>query len=92
MKFLWITRETPFAGAGGAQAYTVGLLRSLTEAGATGTLYVIGGGDPGLTTEEWGRLAMARADLQSLTDESLTSLRVLVEALEAVPRQEQQRL
>lgn len=39
--------------------------------------------------EEWGRLAMARADLQSLTDESLSSLRVLVEALEAAPREEQ---
>lgn len=35
--------------------------------------------------EEWGRLALARADLHSLTDESLRSLRVLVEALEAAP-------
>jgi hypothetical protein len=35
--------------------------------------------------EEWGRLALARADLHSLTNESLHSLRVLVEALGAAP-------
>jgi hypothetical protein len=38
--------------------------------------------------EEWGRLALARADLRSLTDESLNSLRVLVETLETAPRAE----
>jgi hypothetical protein len=38
--------------------------------------------------EEWGRLALARADLHALTNESLSSLRVLVEALETAPRAE----
>jgi hypothetical protein len=36
--------------------------------------------------EEWGRLALARADLHALTNESLNSLRVLVETLETAPR------
>jgi D-alanyl-D-alanine carboxypeptidase/D-alanyl-D-alanine-endopeptidase (penicillin-binding protein 4) len=31
--------------------------RPLDASGAVGTLYVIGGGDPGLTAEEWWRLA-----------------------------------
>jgi hypothetical protein len=35
--------------------------------------------------EEWSRLELARADLHTLTDESLDSLRVLVEALSVEP-------
>ncbi|HEX2485150.1 MAG TPA: D-alanyl-D-alanine carboxypeptidase/D-alanyl-D-alanine-endopeptidase, partial [Myxococcota bacterium] len=46
--------------------------RPLDASGAVGTLYVIGGGDPGLTAETWWRLA---AELRAL---GLTRVRDLV--------------
>src|SRR5262249_27793814 len=44
---------------GAAHHFTTSLRadRPLDAAGSVGTLYVVGGGDPGLTSEEWGRLA-----------------------------------
>lgn len=38
---------------------------------------------------EWERLALARADMRSLTEQSLHSLRALVEAIETSSRQDQ---
>ncbi len=38
MRFLWITREAPFAPTRGDLVYTNGMVRSLVAAGATGTL------------------------------------------------------
>jgi glycosyltransferase involved in cell wall biosynthesis len=51
MRFLWITREAPFAPTRGDLIYTNGIVRSLVAAGATGTMVtyqVEGVGDPNI--------------------------------------------
>jgi D-alanyl-D-alanine carboxypeptidase/D-alanyl-D-alanine-endopeptidase (penicillin-binding protein 4) len=60
-----LTALAALAAFGPAHRFRTTLLadRPLDAGGALGTLYVVGGGDPGLTSEQWWRLA---ADLRAL--------------------------